>query len=111
MTAAAAPARHASLPARTAAELTWRLAQHMGRLAWDAGRLAAHQRERLRMLLAYAAEYSPFHARRLRGLDLSRFETGDLGPRHRLPRPARPPLPAPPARPRAQTTRPPSRES
>ena len=30
------------------------------------------------MLLAYAAEFSPFHARRLRGLDLSRFEVGDL---------------------------------
>ncbi len=30
------------------------------------------------MLLAYAAEFSPFHARRLRGLDLSRFEPGDL---------------------------------
>jgi len=30
------------------------------------------------MLLAYAAEYSPFHARRLRGLDLSRVEAGDL---------------------------------
>ena len=30
------------------------------------------------MLLAYAAEFSPFHARRLRGLDLSRFEAGDL---------------------------------
>jgi len=30
------------------------------------------------MLLAYAAEYSPFHARRLRLLDLSRFEAGDL---------------------------------
>jgi len=78
MTAAAAPARQASLPAKASAELTWRLAQHTGRLGWDAGQLAAHQRERLRMLLAYAAEYSPFHARRLRGLDLSRFEAGDL---------------------------------
>jgi phenylacetate-CoA ligase len=78
MTAATVPARHASLPARVSAELAWRLAQHTGRLGWDAAELAAHQRERLRMLLAYAAEYSPFHARRLRGLDLSRFEAGDL---------------------------------
>ena len=30
------------------------------------------------MLLAHAAEHSPFHARRLRGRDLSRFEAGDL---------------------------------
>ena len=78
MTATTMPARHASLSARTSAELTWRLAQHTARLGWDAADLAAHQRERLRMLLAYAAEYSPFHARRLRGLDLSRFEAGDL---------------------------------
>ncbi|HET7014710.1 MAG TPA: hypothetical protein VFI65_12415 [Streptosporangiaceae bacterium] len=68
----------AALPARMSAELTWRLAQHARRLGWDAGELAACQRERLRILLAYAAEYSPFHARRLRGLDLSQFEAGDL---------------------------------
>ncbi len=78
MTATTVPARHASLPARVSAELTWRLAQHTWRLGWDAAELAAHQRERLRVLLAYAAEFSPFHARRLRGLDLSRFESGDL---------------------------------
>ena len=78
MTAATVPARHASLAARVSAELTWRLAQHAWRLDWDADQLAAHQRERLRVLLAYAAEYSPFHARRLAGLDLSRFEVGDL---------------------------------
>ena len=78
MTAMTVPARHASLPARVSAELTWRLAEHTWRLGWDAAELAAHQRERLRVLLAYAAEYSPFHARRLRGLDLSRFEVGDL---------------------------------
>ncbi len=78
MTATTVPARHACLPARVSAELTWRLAQHTSRLDWDAADLAAHQRQRLRVLLAYAAEYSPFHARRLRGLDLSRFEPGDL---------------------------------
>ncbi len=78
MTATTVPARHACLPARVSAELTWRLAQHTSRLDWDAAELAAHQRQRLRVLLAYAAEYSPFHARRLRGLDLSRFEPGDL---------------------------------
>jgi hypothetical protein len=77
MTATTA-ARHGCMPARVHAELTWRLSLHTWRLSWDAGQLAAHQRERLRMLLAYAAEYSPFHARRLRGLDLSRFEVGDL---------------------------------
>jgi phenylacetate-CoA ligase len=78
MTAAAVPAWHASLPARMSAELTWRLGQYTQRVGWDADQLAAHQRERLRVLLAHAAEHSPFHARRLRGLDLSRFEVGDL---------------------------------
>ncbi len=78
MTTTTVPARHPSLTARASAELTWRLAVHAGRLGWTAAELAAHQRERLRALLAYAAEYSPFHARRLRGLDLSGFEPGDL---------------------------------
>ena len=78
MTAATVPARHASLSARVSAELTWRLGQYTERLGWDAGQLARHQRERLRALLAHAAEHSPFHARRLRGLDLTRFEAGDL---------------------------------
>jgi hypothetical protein len=78
MTPAAVPAGHASLPTRMSAELTWRLGQYTQRVSWDAGQLAAHQRERLRVLLARAGEHSPFHARRLRGLDLSRFEVGDL---------------------------------
>jgi phenylacetate-CoA ligase len=78
MTAAATPARHAALPARASAELDRRLRPYAARLGWDAGHLAAHQRDRLRELLGYAAEHSPFHARRLRGLDLGRFELGDL---------------------------------
>jgi len=60
------------------AELARRLGEYAGRSSWDAGELAGHQRERLRVLLAHAAEHSPFHARRLRGLDLSRFEPADL---------------------------------
>ena len=75
---AAVPARHASLPARMSAELTGRLVQYTPRLSWDASELAAWQRERLRVLLAHAAEHSPFHADRLRGLEVSRFEVGDL---------------------------------
>jgi phenylacetate-CoA ligase len=55
-----------------------RLPGHIQRLPWDAGRLAAHQRERLRALLACAIERSPFHARRLRGIDPARFGPGDL---------------------------------
>ena len=78
MTEAATPALRAALPARVSAELDRRLRPYAARLGWDAGQLAAHQRERLRELLGHAAQHSPFHARRLRGLDLSRFEVGDL---------------------------------
>ncbi|HEY3649398.1 MAG TPA: hypothetical protein VGL33_15605, partial [Streptosporangiaceae bacterium] len=52
--------------------------EHIGRLSWDAGRLAAHQRDRLRALLARAIARSPFHAARLRGVDPDRFELADL---------------------------------
>jgi hypothetical protein len=52
--------------------------EHIGRLGWDAGQLAACQRDRLRALLARAIAGSPFHARRLRGVDPDRFELADL---------------------------------
>jgi phenylacetate-CoA ligase len=54
------------------------LPQHIERLGWDAGRLAVHQRDRLRMLLARAIAHSPCHAERLRGVDPDRFELADL---------------------------------
>jgi len=78
MTAATVPARDACLSARMSAELAWRLGQYTQRVGWDAGQLAAHQRDRLRALLAHAAEHSPFHAARLRGLDLERLELTEL---------------------------------
>src|SRR6202008_4281625 len=59
-------------------ELIWRLGQYTQRLGWDAGQLAAHQRDRLRGLLEHAAEQAPFHARGLRGAGPGRFELGDL---------------------------------
>jgi len=52
--------------------------RHIERLGWDAGRLAAHQRDRLRALLARAIAGSTFHAGRLRGVDPDRFELADL---------------------------------
>jgi phenylacetate-CoA ligase len=72
------PTRHTALQTRASAELTWRLSQYTGRLSWDSGQLARHQREQLRVLLGHAAGHSPFHARRLRGLDPARFEISDL---------------------------------
>ena len=78
MTVPATPEPPAALPARMSAELDRRLGPHADRLGWNAAQLAAHQRERLRELVQHAAENSPFHARRLRGPDLSQFEVGDL---------------------------------
>ena len=54
------------------------LPQHIDRLGWNAQQLAAHQREQLRALLAAAVERSPFHARRLAGIDPGRFEPAQL---------------------------------
>jgi phenylacetate-CoA ligase len=67
-----------ALRARYGEAFGTRLPDHIQRLPWDAGRLAAHQRQRLRALLACAIEGSPFHARRLAGIDPGRFELDDL---------------------------------
>lgn len=48
------------------------------RARWSAAEITALQTERLRALIAHAAERSPFYAHRLRGLDLQRFELADL---------------------------------
>jgi hypothetical protein len=58
-----------ALRARAGATLAGRLDAHIQRLEWDAGTLERFQRDELRRLLAYAVERSPFHARRLRGID------------------------------------------
>lgn len=77
MTVARAAERRA-LQARAASSLARDLESQVERLGWDADRLADYQRERLRALLSHAAERSPFHARRLSGLDPGRFELADL---------------------------------
>lgn len=51
---------------------------HIGRLDWSRERIEHHQTERLRSLLAYAGERSPFHARRLSGIDASVITAADL---------------------------------
>jgi phenylacetate-coenzyme A ligase PaaK-like adenylate-forming protein len=67
-----------TLRARVGAELAAQIPEHLERLRRSAERLAAHQRERLRVLLQHAREHSPFHARRLAAVDPDRFEPGDL---------------------------------
>jgi phenylacetate-CoA ligase len=51
---------------------------HIARLDWPRQRIERHRDHRLRMLLGYARERSPFHAGRLRGLDPSRASVSDL---------------------------------
>ena len=67
-----------TLRARVGALLASRLPEHVSRLRWNADRLAVHQRERLRRLIDHAVRYSPFHARRLGGIDAARFDLADL---------------------------------
>jgi phenylacetate-CoA ligase len=60
------------------AALSASIPDHVGRLNWDRARIEAMQRDRLRALLTIAIERSPFHARRLAGIDPATFELGDL---------------------------------
>jgi len=64
----------ADVRARVSSGLATQLPGHLARLAWDAERLAAHQRDGLRALVAHAREHSRFHARRLAGIDVQRVD-------------------------------------
>jgi phenylacetate-coenzyme A ligase PaaK-like adenylate-forming protein len=55
-----------------------RVPAHIERLGWGRQQIEACQRDGLRTLLAHATAHSPFHRRRLRGLDPSHFELADL---------------------------------
>jgi phenylacetate-coenzyme A ligase PaaK-like adenylate-forming protein len=48
------------------------------RLGWSRAQIEAHQRRQLRELVAHAQEHSPFHARRLRGVDPASLDPRDL---------------------------------
>jgi phenylacetate-coenzyme A ligase PaaK-like adenylate-forming protein len=54
------------------------LEEHIMRLGWSHPRIEDYQNHRLRALLAYARERSPFHARRLEALDPSCATVADL---------------------------------
>ncbi|GIW39517.1 MAG: coenzyme F390 synthetase [Candidatus Binatia bacterium] len=66
------------LGARTETLVAARIPHHLERLQWTPDRLERHQRDALRTLLAHALRCSPFHARRLSGVDPEGFELGDL---------------------------------
>ncbi len=61
------------------AELLARMPDHVRRLQWSREQVESTQREGLRALLAHASEHSPFHRRRLAGIDPGSFELADLG--------------------------------
>lgn len=69
---------HDAVRERYGAQLLQRLPEHLGRLRWSREQIAAHQRDELRRLLAHAIERSPYHARRLAGIDPEAFELADL---------------------------------
>src|ERR1700712_5809549 len=54
------------------------LDDHVKRLDWSAEQIRHHRDNRLRSLLTYARERSPFYAERLRGLDLGAMTAADL---------------------------------
>jgi phenylacetate-coenzyme A ligase PaaK-like adenylate-forming protein len=68
----------AELQGQVRAELERGLPEHLTRLDWSKEQVAAHQRNALRQLLSHALEHSPFHARRLRGVDPNDVEVDDL---------------------------------
>jgi phenylacetate-CoA ligase len=74
----APPSAIDELRAQVADGLAAHLGEHVHRLNWDRARVRAHQCERLRALLTYALANSPFHARRLAGIDPDRFELSEL---------------------------------
>ena len=64
--------------ARARADFIQSMPEHIERLGWSRERLRALQTSRLRALLSTALERSPFHARRLAGVEPSTFELTDL---------------------------------
>jgi phenylacetate-CoA ligase len=68
----------ADLRGQIQADIFSNLPDRLDRLRWDAVRLRALQRDRLRALLAYVKQRSAFHAGRLQGIDPGQFELTDL---------------------------------
>ena len=60
------------------AEIQRQRPDHIARLGWQGAQIEAAQREGLTGLLAHAVEHSPFHRKRLAGIDLERIDPGDL---------------------------------
>lgn len=70
---------HETLRRRHLAHMTDLAPSLVARLDWSAQRLAEHRTARLRELLRVAVERSPWHRRRLAGVDVDRVTEADLG--------------------------------
>jgi phenylacetate-coenzyme A ligase PaaK-like adenylate-forming protein len=55
------------------------LPEYFARSTWPAERLRAERERALRALVAHAQARSPWHARRLQGIDAERLREADLG--------------------------------
>jgi phenylacetate-CoA ligase len=77
-TGATSGGHYEQLVRRQRAELQDEYLKGVRRLRWDAGRLAAERERRLRELLVWAADRSPFWRERLAGHDLASFTESDL---------------------------------
>jgi phenylacetate-CoA ligase len=72
------PARNDELRRSHHAEVAAGIFAHSKRLRWSRSQLEGERQERLRQLLTWAIERSPFHAKRLTGVDPARFTEADL---------------------------------
>ena len=77
-TGATSGGHYEQLVRRQRAELQDAYLKGVRRLRWDAGRLAAERERRLRELLVWAADRSPFWRERLAGRDLASVTESDL---------------------------------
>lgn len=70
--------KYADLVTRHRADVADAMFGAVRRLRWSSERLAAEREHRLRELLAWSVEKSPFHAERLAGIDADHFCEADL---------------------------------
>lgn len=70
--------RYDQLVDRQRTRMMERIGVHLDRLGWDRPAIEAHQESQLRALLATAIADSPFHRRRLAGIDPASFRLADL---------------------------------
>jgi phenylacetate-coenzyme A ligase PaaK-like adenylate-forming protein len=72
------PVRNPELCRSQRGEVAAGIFAHSKRLRWSRSQLEGERQERLRDLLVWAVEHSPFHAKRLTGIDHARFTEADL---------------------------------